>query len=436
MADEANTSQSSLDRSVGVPGAVMLGLGSILGTGVFVSLGMATSLAGPWVLIAIGVALVIALCNGLSSAQLAAAHPVSGGTYEYASRLISPGLGFTAGWLFLSAKSASAASAALGAAVYLMGTDGAADRSVVVVTALGIVALTTLLVLSGLRRSNLVNTIIVSFVFVGLIVFLFTAFRSVSDVDRITLASPRPSGIPEAVAIVFVAFTGYGRVATLGEEIRNPRRSIPRAVIATLLVAGTLYLLVGAALAFAAPASQLVSSNAAISPLEVVASHHGGRTVGTVVAICAVTAMIGVLINLLLGLSRVMLAMGRRGDMPAATAMVGQSSRTPIWSVLSVGCITAGLVLIGDLAFTWTLSALMVLGYYAITNLTALRLRDEERRFPQWTAWSGCILCLAAACSLPAAIWWTGTIVLAAGFGWRFGIRFLKGRTNGSRDEK
>ncbi len=436
MMDEANRSHPGLDRSIGVPGAVMLGLGSILGTGVFVSLGMATALAGPWVLVAVGAALMIAMFNGLSSAQLAAAHPVSGGTYEYASRLITPGVGFTAGWLFLSAKSASAASAALGVAVYLMGTDGAVDRSVVVVTALVIVALTTVLVLSGLRRSNLVNTIIVGFVLVGLIVFLFTAFRSVPDMDRITRASPRPGGIPEAVAIVFVAFTGYGRVATLGEEIRNPRRSIPRAVIATLLVAGTLYLLVGAALAFAAPASQLVSANAATSPLEAVASHHGGSFSGTIVAACAVTAMIGVLINLLLGLSRVMLAMGRRGDMPGAMARVGQSSRTPIWSVLCVGCTTAGLVLIGDLTFTWTLSALMVLGYYAITNLAALRLRDEERRFPKWTAWSGCVLCLAAACSLPASIWLTGSIVLAAGYGWRFGIRSLQRRTSVVRDAK
>ena len=104
MADEANTSQPGLDRSVGVAGAVMLGLGSILGTGVFVSLGMATTLAGPWILIAIGVALVIALCNGLSSAQLAATHPVSGGTYEYASRLISPGLGWRFGIRFLERR--------------------------------------------------------------------------------------------------------------------------------------------------------------------------------------------------------------------------------------------------------------------------------------------------------------------------------------------
>jgi len=424
--DESSTPSGMLHRTVGIPGAVLLGLGSILGTGVFVSLGLATELAGPWVLAAIAVALLLALFNGLSSAQLAAACPVSGGTYEYGTRLVSPGVGFTAGWLFLCAKSASAASAALGAAVYLLGPTRSGDTPTVVGTALGIVVLTTLVVLLGLRRSNRVNAIIVGIVLVGLVLFVVGSIASGPPACTTVTAVPRPSGLPEAVAIVFVGFTGYGRVATLGEEIRDPGRSIPRAVIATICVAGALYLLVGSVLAWTAPAELLVSSNAATSPLEQVATHHGGPTFGVLVAICAITAMLGVLLNLLLGLSRVMLAMGRRGDMPGVMATVDATTTTPIAAVIAVACIITALVLIGDLTFAWTLSALTVLGYYGITNLSALRLPAADRRFPAWTAVAGLTLCIAAACSLSPQIWLAGGVVLLAGHAWRVVFRLIR----------
>ena len=106
-----------LQRELGLAGATVTGLGSILGTGVFVSLAIAAGITGPSVILAIVLAAGLALCNALSSAQLAAAHPISGGTYEYGYKYLSPRLGFTAGWLFLCAKTASAATAALGFAV-------------------------------------------------------------------------------------------------------------------------------------------------------------------------------------------------------------------------------------------------------------------------------------------------------------------------------
>ena len=410
---------AAMRRTIGIPGATALGLGSILGTGVFISLGMAAELSGNWILLAIGIALLLAVFNGLSSAQLAAAYPVSGGTYEYGTRLLSPSAGFSAGWLFLCAKSASAASAALGASIYLLALWGTSSRTMVIVVAMAVLLLATMVVLLGLRRTNLVNMVIVTSVIGGLCVFLISCLEPAADAATEVTPS-NLSGVPEAVAIVFVAFTGYGRVATLGEEIRDPARSIPRAVILTLCIAGGLYLLVGAALAWAAPATDLVAAEVGTSSLERVARHNSGPVAGSVVAITAIIAMIGVLLNLLLGLSRVTLAMSRRGDMPGSMAVLDARTSTPTISVISIACIIAVLVLIGNIAFAWTLSALTVLVYYAITNLAALKLSDSQRRYPRWTAISGLLLCVAAACSLPLDTWIAGVGVLACGFVWRW----------------
>jgi len=166
----------SLKREVGLFGATMIGLGSILGTGVFVSLGMAAGVAGPAVIASIGVAAAVALCNGFSSAQLAARHPVSGGTYEYGYRWLHPRLGFTAGWMFLCAKSASAATAALGFSGYLLTILGYGQTTYRMPLAVAAVALLTVLAWRGLRRSSQVNTVIVSVTILSLLVFVMAGF--------------------------------------------------------------------------------------------------------------------------------------------------------------------------------------------------------------------------------------------------------------------
>ena len=152
---------TELARAIGLPGAVMLGLGSILGTGVFVSLGIGAGIAGNMVLPALFLAGVVAVCNGMSSAQLAAAHPVSGGSYEYGYQFVSPAVGFTAGWMFLCAKSASAATAALGLAGYVLNAVGPLGDGLSVPVAVGATLLLTGVTLTGVQRSSRVNAAIV-----------------------------------------------------------------------------------------------------------------------------------------------------------------------------------------------------------------------------------------------------------------------------------
>ena len=231
----------------------MMGLGSIVGTGVFVSIGIGAGVTGPAVVAAIAIAAMVAACNGLSSAQLAANHPVSGGTYEYGYRWLHPCLGFTAGWMFLCAKSASAATAALGFAGYVLNAFGLSQSNWQVPLAVAAVGVLTLLVLGGIRRSNRANIAIVSITLLALGVFVLAGLPSALSAGTSQLVpffapasgSSAAAAFLQSCALMFVAYTGYGRIATLAEEVHHPRRTIPLAIVITLLVTMALYLAVG-----------------------------------------------------------------------------------------------------------------------------------------------------------------------------------------------
>jgi APA family basic amino acid/polyamine antiporter len=413
-----------------------MGLGSILGTGVFVSIGIAAGVVGPGVLVAVGLAALVATANGLSSAQLAAAHPVSGGTYEYGYRYVHPLAGFSAGWMYLAAKSASAATAALGCSAYALHVCGMGffASSLRVPLAVGLVMVLTALTASGMRRSNAVNMGIVSLTLVTLTLFVVTGWFSV-DVsllsERLGLSSlsatlSRPSALMHATALMFVAYTGYGRIATLGEEVVDPARTIPRAIIATLIVSMVIYLSVAAtAVAVVGADGFAQATGQRAAPLERVASAFSLPWVSVVVSVGAVTAMAGVLLNLILGLSRVLLALARRRDMPAALDAVSPRTHSPTRAVWVMGGIIAALVLIGDIRLTWTFSAFTVLVYYGLTNLAALYLPPESRRFPRWISAAGLVSCLGLAFFVPWRVWTLGLVALAVGFVWRAGMRRL-----------
>ncbi|UUO07245.1 APC family permease [Blastopirellula sp. J2-11] len=425
----AKANAPRLQREVGLVGAIFLGLGSIIGTGIFVSVGIAAGAAGPAVLLAIPLAALLATCNGLSSAQLAAAHPVSGGTYEYGYRWLHPCLGFLAGWMFVAAKSASAATAALGFSGYLLHLlqiDAPAWRLPI---SLLIVLLVTAAVLTGMRRSNLANAILVTTTLLALLLLIVIALptalassaRFVPMFSPVTADRSSTFGLIQAVALMFVAYTGYGRIATLGEEVENPRRTIPLAIIVTLFIAMAFYWLIGLVAVGVLGADQLASATLSQgAPLEVVAGQVGGAPLAIVLALGATTAMAGVLLNLVLGLSRVVLAMGRRRDLPAIFGQLNAAQTTPTAAVQLVAAIVMGLVLIGDVKTTWSFSAFTVLIYYALTNLAALRLTRKQRLYPAVFAWIGLAICLLLPFWVDAAVWQWGLLLIAAGLIWHF----------------
>ena len=430
---------AQLQRSVGLPGAVMMGLGSIVGTGVFVSIAIGVSIAGAWTLLAIVLASVTAICNGLSSAQLAANHPVSGGTYEYGHRWCSARIGFVAGWMFMFAKSASAAAAALGFSGYLLQLVGVDDRSWLIPVALLAVGSVTAITLIGIRRSSLANSLIVAVTLAALVFFVIAGLPSAwdvvwnQDVPQTESVTSGRSGsdfsirdILQVTALMFVAYTGYGRIATLGEEIKNPRQNIPRAIIATLLISMSLYVSVGFVVVFAS--EQNFSELESTVALHSIASKFGVPGAGVILAVGAITAMLGVLLNLVLGLSRVLLAMGRRSEMPTQTALISEGPGVPWIATLIVAVIISGIVLVGDIRIAWSFSAFAVLIYYSITNLCVLRMQPAERIFPIWPAWIGLSSCLFLAFWVEPYVWGNGLALIAIGLLWQRAATRLKQR--------
>ncbi|UBF25956.1 APC family permease [Kovacikia minuta CCNUW1] len=420
----SQTTPRVLRRALGVPGAVLMGLGSIVGTGVFVSLAIAAGIAGPAVILAVAIAALVAICNGLNSAQLAASHPVSGGTYEYGYHYLNPWLGFTAGWLFLLAKSASAATAALGFAGYLLNALGLAEQGWLVPLALVSVLGLTVVVLNGIQRSNQVNIAIVSVTLLALAFFILAGLKPLALAGLTNLTPFFPADNPvtqvlHATALVFVAYTGYGRIATMGEEVREPRQTIPRAIILTMLVTMALYLAIAVVGVGAVGTANLSGATQGAAPLEVAVRQFAVPGGSQILAIGAVTAMLGVLLNLILGLSRVLLAMGRRGDMPRQVARLNRAGTAPSVAVVVMGAAIALLVLSGNVKTTWSFSAFTVLVYYAITNLAALRLPEGERLYPKWLAWLGLAACLFLAFWVDAHIWLLGLGLILVGLLWK-----------------
>ncbi|OKH38915.1 amino acid permease [[Phormidium ambiguum] IAM M-71] len=418
-----------LQRELGVFGAIMMGLGSIIGTGVFVSIGIAAGIAGPAVILAVAIGAIVAIFNGLNSAQLAANHAVSGGTYEYGYQFLNPWLGFTAGWMFLVAKSASAATAALGFAGYLLNAFGVSNKNLLVAIALIAVAVITVIILTGIRRSNTANIVIV-FITLLTLSFFIIAGLPVLTTQGLTNLTPffatanqesvNPiTAVFHATALMFVAYTGYGRIATLGEEVREPRKTIPKAIILTMIVTMLLYIavaIISVGSVGADTLSQAATSKAA--PLEVAARSFTIPGSPQIIAIGAITAMLGVLLNLILGLSRVVLAMGRRGDLPRVFGGLNETGTTPFWAVIVVGIAIAFLVLIGNVKTTWSFSAFSVLIYYAITNLASLAIPAEGRLYPKAIAWLGLLACLFLAFWVEQQIWLTGLGLIIAGLIW------------------
>ncbi len=414
----------ALSRELGVVGATFMGLGAMVGTGVFVSLGLAAGHAGPALLLGVVLAALLATSNALSSAQLAASHPVSGGAYEYGYRYVRPAVGFAAGWVFLTAKSASAATAALGLASYLLDAVGAPVVWRVPVAAATVLAVTAL-VAGGIRRSDRANMAIVGVTLLALAAFVVVgagpAWGRLGETLTPFFTSGPTSGeaplrgLAHATALLFVAYTGYGRIATLGEEVREPRRTIPRAIVATMIVTAVLYLAVAFVAVGFAGAGELARVTAEEgAPLEILAARFAPRPVALWVSVGAVTAMLGVLLNLVLGLSRVMLAMGRRGDLPRVAARI-DAAGSPRVAVWATGALVVLVALPGDLATAWSVSAFAVLVYYAINHVAALRLPKPERLYPRWIAWAGLAACCGLAFQVDVWVWASGLAWIALG---------------------
>lgn len=401
--------QGVLRRELGLLDAVGIGFGAIVGAGIFVVTGVAAGIAGPAFLAGLFVAAVAATCNALSSAQLAAEFPQAGGTYEYGYRVLDPWAGYVAGWMFLASKTAAAGTVALGLAAYLDAVvPGLRPRPV----AVGAIVVFTLLNYFGVRRSSRANLLIVALSLGSLLLFVVAGLPAFRAENLRPFAPAGWRGTLEAAAILFFAYTGYARVATLAEEVREPRRTIPRAIGITIGGAVLLYAAV-AVVAVGAVGAEAMAATAA--PLHRAAGAFRLPWVATAVAAGGVAAMLGVILSQLLGLSRMAFAMSRRGDLPRFLEHVHPRWGVPGRAVLAIGAVAAVVAATGTLRGVAAAASFTILVYYGIANVAALRMPRAAKLYPDAVPVVGLAACSLLAVSLTAPVVLTGLAVLAAG---------------------
>lgn len=406
-----------LARRLGLGDAVFLGLGSMLGAGVFAAFGPAAQAAGSGLLVGLAVAAVVAYANATSSAQLAAVYPASGGTYVYGRAELGPWWGFVAGWGFVIGKTASCAAMALTFAAYVAPPAWERPLAVLAVLALGTVNW------FGITRTAQLARIIVAVVLVCLAVAVIAAGAGADRAPVPTAAdlfSSGPYGILQAAGLLFFAFAGFARIATMGEEVREPARTIPRAITLAFAAVVVVYAVVAVAVLAALGPEGTASST---DPVAAAAATSSWPWVDPVVRIGAAAAALGALLALIAGVGRTTLAMAREHDLPHPLAAVHPRWHVPHRAEVLIVAAIVVLVCVVDLRGAIGFSSFGVLVYYLIANLSALRQRSEVRRYPRLLQVVGVVGCAVLAVTLPWTSAVAGAVVLLIGVVYRLILR-------------
>jgi APA family basic amino acid/polyamine antiporter len=406
--------EAGLARRLGLRDAVVVGLASMIGAGVFSAFTPAARAAGTFLLIGLGIAAVVAYCNATSSAQLAARYPLSGGTYVYGRERLGEWWGFLAGWGFVVGKTASCAAMALTFASYAAPTRW--TRPV----ALATVAALTAVNYRGVTRTAQLARAIVTAVLVSLGVFLVACLigGSPNSAGLSDWSSPHGAyGVLQSAGLLFFAFAGYARVATMGEEVRDPARTIPRAIPMALAGAIVVYAAVAVTLLAVLGPDDLARSPA---PVAAAVQAGGWDWAEPVVRIGAALASLGALLALIAGIGRTGLAMAREHDLPHWLATIHPRHRVPHRVELLVGVAVAVLVILTDLRGAIGFSSFGVLLYYFVANAAALTQPDADRRYPRWLQVLGALGCLVLVATLPGTAVLVGIAVFAVGIAARW----------------
>jgi APA family basic amino acid/polyamine antiporter len=403
-----------LARRLGTGAAVMIGLGSMMGAGVFAAFGPAARAAGSGLLVGLAIAALVAVANATSSAQLAAVYPTSGGTYVYGRERLGPWWGYLAGWGFVVGKLASCAAMALTFAAYV--APAGWQRPFAVAAVVGLAAVNY----RGITRTARLTVVLVVVVLAALAVLVGASTAGGADLGRIGLGrvlQAGPYAILQAAGLLFFAFAGYARLATLGEEVRDPARTIPRAIGLALGITVVVYGVVAVTvLAVLGPDGVAAGS----TPLAAAAARSGAGWVGPVVRVGAAAAALGALLALVAGIGRTTLAMAREGDLPRVLDAVHPRYRVPHHAEVAVAIVVSVLVLVTDLRGAIAFSSFGVLLYYAVANASALTQPPEQRRYPRALAWTGLVGCVVLVATLPFGAVAAGTAVFAVGVALRW----------------
>ena len=376
-----------LRRTLGLWDATAINVGAIIGGGIFVVTGIVAGLAGAALVVSILVAGAISLFTALSFAELTAWQPVEGSVYEYAHQLISPFAGFLTGWMWLLSNLFSGAAVSLGFAYYLaaafpeLPTHIVAALMCIVFSALNFV---------GIKQSAKLNNVLVLIKLAALSFFVLFGLFYVNE-GNFAPFEPLTSGVFLGAYFIFFAYGGFARIAVVAEEVKDPKRTVPKAILLSLVISTAVYALVGTIAVGLVGSAKLASSN---SPLIQAINVTGSSVAIAVISIGGLVATASVLLTSILGVSRMAFSMARRKDMPSAFGRLHQKFGTPHYAIWILGAIMSLLVLFFDLTRVVALSTFALLFYYAIANFTALRLKNENRQYPRTISAVGLASCL------------------------------------------
>jgi APA family basic amino acid/polyamine antiporter len=403
--------QTTLKRSLSLLDATAISVGAIIGGGIFVVTGIVANLAGSALVVSIVIAAAIAFFTALSYAELSAWQPVEGSVYEYTRQVISPFSGFLTGWMFMVANMFTGAAVSLGFAYYLIAPFPSLPPNVVAaVLCLSFTALNFF----NARESARVNTGLVAAKL--LILGFFVVFGAVNtNTMNFTPFELFNTGVLYGAFFIFFAYTGFGRVAVIAEEVIDAKRNVPRALFLSLAISTIVYVFVGIVAVGLVGSATLANSN---SPLIAAINATESPLAVNVVAFGGLLATASVLLTAILGVSRMAYSMARRKDMPQGLAKLHSRFFTPYYSIWAVGILMAVLVLFFDLTGVVAVSTFGALFYYAMTNAAALKLKTEQRRYHRLFPSVGlctCIVLLAFILFEATQAWIIGVICLTGG---------------------
>jgi basic amino acid/polyamine antiporter, APA family len=413
MAD-TGTRPPALKREIGLFGATALGIGAIIGSGIFIVTGIVAGVAGPALFVSILIAGVIAVFSAMSVAELGAYLPEEGGTYAYARNLISPFAGFIAGWIWIFSNIFVGAAVALGFAHYFAALFPAVPVKIIaVVLCLVFIGINYV----GLRESVLFNNLLVTAKVLILLFFVAFGLGFFSPGNFTPLAPEGSIGVLSGAALIFFAYTGFARVTIMAEEVNDPERTIPRSIYLALGISTIIYLLVSIVAIGLAGAPALAQSG---SPLADAMGMTGSSGAVLVIALGAMIATASVLLTTILGISRIVFSMARGRDLPELFGRVHPRFRTPHYAIAITGACMIAALLLADLTLVVSVSTFAMLVFYLIANIAALRLPRENRRYPSWVPAIGALSCIGLIAFLSPGSWVIGCIGLLIGGAWYY----------------
>lgn len=402
-----------LARRLGLFDAIVIGLGSMIGAGIFAAFAPAAAAAGAGLLIGLAIAAVVAYINAASSAQLAAQYPTSGGTYIYGREQLGEWSGFLAGWSFVIGKTASCAAMALTFAAYA--APAGWEKQVAFAAVLCLAAVNYF----GVTRTAGLTRLIVVVVLLVLALVVIAGLTGGAAQPRNLAEDVAVGGwygILQSAGLLFFAFAGYARIATMGEEVKDPGRTIPRAILTALAIALLVYAFIAVTTLLVVGPTELANSK---SPLVDVVDASGWEWATVIVRFGAASAALGALLALIAGVGRTSLAMARNSDLPGWLAAVHPKYRVPHHAELALAIVVSALVLTTDLRGAIGFSSFGVLLYYFIANISAFTQLPARRRYPKTLQVIGAIGCLVLVATLPPTSIFIGILVVIFGAGYR-----------------